>query len=95
MVKKAQGYKSRTRKLFSKKVRDKGMPSLGYLLRDYKSGEKVNIIINSTIHKGQPHKRFHGKTGEIIGKRGQSYLISIKDGNKSKIIISRPEHLKK
>ncbi|MHA1409647.1 MAG: 50S ribosomal protein L21e [Candidatus Odinarchaeia archaeon] len=94
MVKKTKGYKCRTRKLFSKKPRERGLPPLGYLLREYKIGEKVNIVINPSVHKGQPHKRYHGKTGSIIGRRGQAYLISLKEGNKEKIIISRPEHLK-
>lgn len=94
MVRKTRGYKCRTRKLFSKKTRDKGIPPLGYLLKDYEPGEKVNITINPTIHKGQPHKRFHGKTGSIIGKRGKAYLVSVKDGDREKIIISRPEHMR-
>ncbi|MHA1835612.1 MAG: 50S ribosomal protein L21e [Candidatus Odinarchaeia archaeon] len=94
MVKKTKGYKSRTRKLFSKKARQRGLPSLGYLLKDYQIGDKVNIIVNPSVHKGQPHRRFHGKTGTVIGKRGRAYLISLKLGNKEKIIISRPEHLK-
>ncbi|MEM2906598.1 MAG: 50S ribosomal protein L21e [Candidatus Odinarchaeota archaeon] len=94
MVKKTKGYRSRTRKLFSKKQRDKGMPSLSYLLREYEPGEKVSLFINSTIHKGQPHKRYHGKTGTIIGRRGRAYLISFNIGGSEKIVISRPEHIK-
>jgi len=94
MVKKTKGYRSRTRKLFSKKSRDKGMPSLSYLLREYEPGEKVSLFINSTIHKGQPHKRYHGKTGTIIGRRGRAYLISFNIGGSEKIVISRPEHIK-
>lgn len=94
MVKKTKGYRSRTRKLFSKKPRDKGIPALSYLLREYAPGEKVSVFINSTIHKGQPHKRYHGKTGTVIGRRGRAYLISFNIGGSEKIVISRPEHIK-
>jgi len=37
---------------------------------EYKPGDKVHIITNPAIHKGMPHRRYHGKTGEVIGKRG-------------------------
>jgi large subunit ribosomal protein L21e len=46
------------------------------------------------VHKGQPHPRFHGKTGKIADKRGQAYIVAINDGNKAKKLIIRPEHLK-
>jgi large subunit ribosomal protein L21e len=41
-----------------------------------------------------PFPRYKGKFGKIIGKRGKSYIVEIIDGNKTKKIISRPEHLK-
>ena len=31
----------------------------------------------------------------IAEKRGESYLVNIKDKNKAKTLICRPEHLKK
>lgn len=94
MVRKTKGYRSRTRKLFSKDSREKGMPSLSYLLKEYEPGDKVSIYVNSTIHKGQPHRRYHGRTGTIIGRRGRAYLVSFNIGGKEKIVISRPEHIK-
>jgi large subunit ribosomal protein L21e len=41
-----------------------------------------------------PFPRFKGIAGKVIGKRGKSYLVEIKDGKKIKQVISRPEHLK-
>jgi large subunit ribosomal protein L21e len=41
-----------------------------------------------------PFRRFFGKTGTIIDKRGKCYIVKIKDGEKEKTVISRPEHLK-
>lgn len=40
-----------------------------------------------------PHRRYQGKVGKIIGKRGRAYLVSVTLGDKEKVIIVRPEHL--
>jgi large subunit ribosomal protein L21e len=92
-MKGTRGYKTGTRKLLRKHIRSKGMIPLGRLLREYAPGEKVNIIIDSSIAKGQPHKRFHGKVGVVRERRGRAYVIMIKDGEKEKQLIVRPEHM--
>ena len=95
MVRKSHGFKVRhTRNIFRKKVRQKGMPSLGVYLQPYKVGNKVDIIVNPAIQKGQPHYKFHGHTGTIIEKRGRAYIIQLKMGNKDFYVISRPEHMR-
>ncbi|MBO6084350.1 MAG: 50S ribosomal protein L21e, partial [Candidatus Methanomethylophilaceae archaeon] len=53
------------------------------------------IIIDPSVHKGMPFSRFHGLTGVVIGQRGAAYEVSVKDGNKTKIVVARPEHLVK
>ncbi len=94
MVKPPKGFRHRTRKLLKKSVREKGaIPPLSRLMYEYKIGDKVHIKINPAIHYGMPHRRFHGKTGTIIGVRGRSYLIEVYLGNKRKIVIARPEHI--
>jgi large subunit ribosomal protein L21e len=40
-----------------------------------------------------PHKRFHGKIGLIIEKRGRGYVVSVPQGDATKTIIVRTEHL--
>jgi large subunit ribosomal protein L21e len=52
------------------------------------------IDINSSSQKGMPFRRFQGKSGRIVERRGMAYIVEIKDGNKTKKIIARPEHLK-
>ncbi len=91
-MKKSKGFRSRTRKKLKKKLRDKF--KVTKFLREFKPGDKVVIVLDPSSHKGMPFPRFKGKIGEIKGKRGKSFLIEIKDGNKLKEIISRPEHLK-
>jgi large subunit ribosomal protein L21e len=48
----------------------------------------------SSSLSGIPFKRFQGLSGNVIEKRGNAYLIEIKDGNKTKKILATPEHLK-
>ncbi len=71
------------------------MNSLARSFQKFEIGEKASIIIDPAMHKGQPHKRFHGQTGEVVGRRGAAYLISVREKGKMKTAISRPEHLKK
>ncbi len=40
-----------------------------------------------------PFPKFKGKVGEVKEKRGDAYVVVVKIGNKTKEIISRPEHL--
>jgi large subunit ribosomal protein L21e len=94
MVKKSKGTNFRTRRIFSKHPRKRGLPSLSRMLAEYEVNSKVNIIIEPSVQKGRPHRRFHGKTGVVLEKRGQSYLIQVTDGNSTKKVIARPEHLK-
>ena len=93
MVKKSQGYRARTRSLMSKRVRDKGLSSLSTVLIDYEEGDRVNIVIDSAVHKGMPHKRYHGRTGIVTGHRGRALLVDVSLGKAIKSLIIRPEHL--
>ena len=94
MVKKSKGTNFRTRRIFSKHPRKRGLPSLSRTLAEYEINSKVNIIIEPSVQKGRPHRRFHGKTGLVLERRGQAYVVSVTDGNSQKKIITRPEHLK-
>lgn len=95
MVVHSKGYRARTRKLLRKSVRERGaIPPLSSLMHEYKVGEYVTIKINPSIHKGMPHRRYHGRVGIIVGKRGRAYEVKVTLGNKEKLIIVRPEHLK-
>lgn len=89
-----KGYRRKSRKLLKKKPREKGIQPLSGLLKEYKPGEKAIIIIDSSTHKGMPHRRFHGKVAIIQEKVGRAYSAVVKEGGKKKIVILRPEHLK-
>jgi large subunit ribosomal protein L21e len=70
------------------------MQSLGKLLIEYRPGDRAVISIDPGFQKGMPHKRSHGKIGTILEKRGRAYLLQVTDGDRQKVIISRPEHLR-
>ena len=91
---KSKGYRAKTRSILRRKPRERGKTGLSKILYDYKPGEKVVVKIDPSVHKGMPHRRYHGKIGVITDKRGRSYVIDITQGKAVKEIIVRPEHLK-
>ena len=93
MVKKSKGLRRKTRKILKKNARYR--TPITKFLQEFSINERVLIKLEPSSQKGMPHKRFHGKIGRIIGRRGKSYIVEILDGNKRKSIISRPEHLRR
>jgi large subunit ribosomal protein L21e len=91
---KSKGFKKKTRSLLSKRPREHGKLGLGRLLCEYKPGDKVVIKIDPSVHKGMPHRRYHGKVAVVVSKRGRSYELNVSQGNALKEIVVRPEHLR-
>jgi large subunit ribosomal protein L21e len=89
----SHGFRKGHRKILTKKPRERGMQSLGRLLHVYKMGDKTVVKIDPSVHKGMPHARYQGKVGTIQEKRGSAYLVRIEEGNKTRNLIVRPEHL--
>lgn len=60
------GYRAKTRDLFQRPFRGHGanLPLTTYL-KTIKLGDYVDIVGNGAIHKGMPHKYYHGKTGIV------------------------------
>jgi large subunit ribosomal protein L21e len=77
-----------------KPIRKRGKLQLSRYFQELKIGDFVAISRERTIASYFP-KRLQGITGEVEGKRGKSYLIKIKDGNKEKRLLIEPIHLKK
>ncbi len=92
MVKKTRGFRARTRSSLSQKPGYR--PTITKFLKEFTVGQDVVIIPETSSHKGMPFPRFRGKAGKITGRRGNAYLIEVRDGNATKTVISRPEHLK-
>ena len=95
VVKASRGPRNRTRKVYRKKIRERGaIPPLSLIMHEYKEGDKVYIKPNPAIHNTLPHRRYVGKVGTIIGKRGRAYIVEVYLGNKRKELILLPEHLR-
>ncbi|KAJ1448220.1 ribosomal protein L21e-domain-containing protein [Pelagophyceae sp. CCMP2097] len=65
------GYRARTRAMFSRPFRTKGMIKMSTYMTTYKVGDYVDIKCNPAQVKGMPFKHYHGRTGVIynVGKR--------------------------
>ena len=90
----SKGLRSKTRGVFSKRPRDRGVPSPNVVLRQFEEGTRVAIVNNPSVHKGMTHKRFQGQTGLVTGKQGESFVVAITHGNKPKTLVVRADHLK-
>ncbi|MDI6819797.1 MAG: 50S ribosomal protein L21e [Candidatus Hodarchaeaceae archaeon] len=94
MVKRSKGYRSKTRGKLHKRTRERGLSPTSRMIQDLKLGGEVTIILDPSVVKGQPHSRYHGKTGVIVEQRGRAYVVELRDGGSIKRVISRPEHLR-
>lgn len=92
-MKKTKGPRQATRKAFRKNIRDK--VTVNQFLRTFNIGERVAIGVEPSSHRALPHRRFLGKVGVVVGKRGDAYIVETMAGNKPKTIILTPEHLNK
>lgn len=93
MGRRAKGFRHKTRSLLTRKPREHGKTGLSKILHGYEAGEKVVVKIDPSVHKGMPHRRYQGKVGVIIQKKGRSYVVNVTQGDAVKEIIVRPEHL--
>lgn len=91
MTKGSTGYRRKTRHL-RVKLRDRGKIKIRKYMQEFEEGDIVSISINPR-YQNIPHPRFQGKSGRVVKKQGRAYYVQIKDKDKTKQIISNPEHL--
>ncbi|MEN3047914.1 MAG: 50S ribosomal protein L21e [Candidatus Caldarchaeales archaeon] len=87
------GYRYRTRTLLTRPVGSRMGPRPEVYLFDYPVGSKVVIASDPMVHKSLPHKRFHGKVGTVVGRRGRGYEVEVYFGSKRKLLYVLPDHL--
>ena len=88
------GMRKKSRDKLSKTVRSSGISPVVRAIQEFDTGSKVHVLIDTSKHKGMPHPRFHGKTAEVVGKRGRAFVLKVTDGDATKTLITLPEHLK-
>jgi large subunit ribosomal protein L21e len=95
MVKASHGLRRKGRNILRKSPRARGFSAITHEFVQFDVGEQANIHLDPGVHKGAPHVRFHGKTGRVLASQGRAYVLSVRDGDKYKTVISRPEHMRK
>ena len=91
------GLRWGTRYLFRRKYRKHGMPAPSIELRTYRIGDIVDVHVNGAVHKGMPHRLYHGCTGVVwnVSPRAVGLLIYRRVNNHiaPKRIYVRTEHI--
>lgn len=94
MAKRIGGFRRKTRYKLSKNLREKGKIGLSKFFQSFEKGDKVVLKAEPAYQKGMYHPRFHGSSGEVRGRKGECYIVQIKDVNKKKHLIVHPVHIK-
>jgi large subunit ribosomal protein L21e len=85
----AYGYRAKTRDLFRRPFRKHGTPALSTYMVNYKKGDFVDVVGNGAIHKGMPHKFYHGRTGRVFNVNPNSVGVIINKQVRNRIIPKR------
>ena len=95
---KSYGCKRRTRHKFRKGFKMHGAIHISKTLTAYKTGDIVDIVVDGAIHKGMPHKYYHGRTGRVFNVNPRSIGVIVNKQVRQRIIPKRihvrVEHLK-
>lgn len=83
------GVRARTRDLFSKPYKKHGAVPFSRYFITYKVGDYVDIIVDGSIHKGMPHKYYHGKTGRVFNVTAHALGVIVNKLVNGRIIPKR------
>ena len=95
MVKSSKGIRNRTRGILRWHPRLRGKVPVTHALRRFELGQRASVYIDPRVHIGMPHRRYQGRTGVVVGQRGEAVELQIRDGGKQKLLVVRPEHLQR
>lgn len=95
MVIRIGGMRRKSRYKLKKEIRRRGKISFSRYFQRFDSGDRVNLVLEPSVHEGMFHARFFNKAGIIKSKRGFCYEVTINDRGKEKDLIIHPVHLKK
>ena len=77
-----------------KQVRKRGKIMFSRRFQNLKNGDSVSVVREFSVKSSFP-KRLQGRSGVVLEKRGQAYIVEIKDNKKVKKFIIGPVHLRK
>ena len=81
--------------LTNKRLRQKGKISLTKYFQRFSEGDNVAIVKDLTVQRPGFPNRMQGRTGVVVRKSGNSYVVAVKDFSREKIYIIKPVHLKR
>ncbi|CAJ1936219.1 unnamed protein product [Cylindrotheca closterium] len=85
--------------MFAKKFRQHGPIHLSQYLMSVKVGDYVDIFADPSIHKGMPHKGYHGRTGIVFNVTKSAVGVRVNKLVNGRIIEKRIhiriEHVRK
>jgi large subunit ribosomal protein L21e len=58
-------------------------------MQTYKKGDFIDVIADGSIHKGMPHKFYHGKTGRVFDVTQHAIGVVINKQHRGRIIPKR------
>ncbi len=85
----AHGYRARTRHMFSLGFRQGGVINLSTYLKPVKVGDLVDIVANPAIHKGMPHKYYHGRTGTVFNVTPHAVGVEVNKAVRTRVVRKR------
>ena len=95
----SHGIRARTRDLFAKDFKKHGAVPFSKYFTTYKVGDYVDVIADGSIHKGMPHKYYHGKTGRVFNVTAHAVGVVVNKKVNGRIIHKRIhvriEHVRK
>ena len=77
----SHGFKHKSRSVMTKSA----PRGVSFLLREYNVGDRALVQIDSSQHKGLPHRRYHGKVGLVTEVGRRHVVLDVKLGEKSKL----------
>ena len=85
----------KTRSLYKKNIKERGKISIRKYLQKLNNGDQVLLKTEPAVQNGMYFRRFHGKTGIVVGKQGTNYKVEVKENNAKKELLIHPIHLTK
>jgi len=83
------GYRGKTRHLFARKFGERGTLPTQVYLKTYRIGQLVDIVANGAVHKGMPHKLYHGRTGRIWNVTPRAVGVEVNKLVRNRILKKR------
>jgi len=90
----SKGERKNTRDKLSNSVRERGASPPSGAVQEFDEGDKVHVSIDPSVPEGRPNPRFQGRTGEVVGEQGRAFEVEVGDGDSTKTLFVRSQHLK-